>query len=58
LIISLGVSLDLSVSEKSEAVLITVANIVVFEAGVFNRLEEMDGLVFDELVKWQFAEAL
>lgn len=46
LIIALSVCLHLAIAQEGEAVLVSVADIVVFESGVFDRLEEMDGLCF------------
>jgi hypothetical protein len=44
LIFAFDMRLHLAVPEEREAVLVSVADVVVFEAGVFDRLEEMDRL--------------
>lgn len=42
------VGLDLAVSEEGEAVGVPIADVVVFEAGLLDRLEEVDRLRTDK----------
>jgi hypothetical protein len=44
--IPLDMSLDLPISEKCEAVLVSISNIVILESGIFDCLQEMNGLTF------------
>lgn len=45
----LGMRLDFSITEIGEPILVSIADIVIFEARVFDGLEEMNGLMHEEI---------
>jgi len=45
--VSRCVGLDLAVTQEGKAVAVAVSDVVVFQPGLLNRLEEMDCLFFE-----------